>query len=151
VPRPRFHIRDFRREDLDTLWRIDAQCFPPDIAYPKAALRYYVSGKHAFTLVAERGKEIVGFLIGDWRGDIGHITTIDVLAPARRSGLGAELMRLAEERLRAAGCRSLTLETAVDNMGAISFYQRLGYSLVRSLPRYYSSGVDGLLLRKTLR
>ena len=52
--------------------------------------------------------------------------------------------------LRAAGCTSVTLEAAVDNVAALSFYHRLGYSVVRSLPRYYSNGVDGLLLQKAL-
>ena len=42
------------------------------------------------------------------------------------------------------------LETAVDNVAALSFYKRHGYSVVRTWPRYYSNGVDALVMRKEL-
>ena len=81
---------------------------------------------------------------------IGHIITIDVVAGARRSGLGSKLIKAAEERLRAKGCRAVDLETAVDNLGALSFYKRHGYNVIRTWPRYYSNGVDALVLQKQL-
>jgi ribosomal protein S18 acetylase RimI-like enzyme len=42
------------------------------------------------------------------------------------------------------------LETAVDNVPALSFYKRHGYDVIRTWPRYYSNGVDALLLEKDL-
>jgi ribosomal protein S18 acetylase RimI-like enzyme len=42
------------------------------------------------------------------------------------------------------------LETAVDNLSALSFYKRHAYSVVRTFPRYYSNGVDALVLQKDL-
>ncbi len=81
----------------------------------------------------------------------GHIITIDVLAAARRSGVGSLLLRAAEERLLSAGSRLVELETAVDNVSALAFYKRHGYSVVRTWPRYYSNGVDALVLEKELK
>ena len=78
----------------------------------------------------------------------GHIITIDVIAPARRFGVGSLLLRAAEDRLHAADCRAVELETAVDNLSALSFYKRHGYSVIRTFPRYYSNGVDALVLEK---
>jgi len=49
-----------------------------------------------------------------------------------------------------AGCRAVELETAVDNLSALSFYERHAYSAVRTFPRYYSNGLDALVLEKTL-
>ena len=80
----------------------------------------------------------------------GHIITIDVIAAARRFGVGSLLLRAAEDRLREAGSTSVELETAVDNISALSFYKRHGYSVVRTHPRYYSNGVDALVLEKNL-
>ena len=85
----------------------------------------------------------------DRRGS-SHIITIDVLKNARRSGVGSLLLQAAEERLRAARSRSVELETAVDNLTALSFYKRHGYTLIRTIPRYYSNGVDALVLNKEL-
>src|SRR5437660_5675275 len=34
-----FTLRDFRREDFETLWRIDQSCFPPGISYAVFCLK----------------------------------------------------------------------------------------------------------------
>ena len=94
---------------------------------------------------------ILGFLVAEAaRGGVGHIITIDVVAKARRSGVGSELLRKAEERLRGAGSRTVTLETAVDNHSAVRFYKRHEYFLVKTVPRYYANGVDAFVLKKDL-
>jgi ribosomal protein S18 acetylase RimI-like enzyme len=80
----------------------------------------------------------------------GHIITIDVIAAARRFGVGSVLLRAAEDRLIVADCRLVELETAIDNVSALSFYKRHGYSVIRTFPRYYSNGLDALVLGKTL-
>jgi [ribosomal protein S18]-alanine N-acetyltransferase len=73
-----------------------------------------------------------------------------VIGEARRFGVGSLLLRAAEDRLIMAGCRAVELETAVDNLSALSFYERHAYSAVRTFPRYYSNGLDALVLEKTL-
>jgi len=151
-----FVIRDFKPEDFELLWRMDQECFPPGIAYSKQELKGYVRHRGVCTLVAtdargdksESGK-IAGFIVAHG-GPTGHIITIDVIAAARRSGVGSLLLQAAEERLRAGGSRAVGLETAVDNLAALSFYKRHGYSVIRTWPRYYSNGVDALVLKKTL-
>jgi ribosomal protein S18 acetylase RimI-like enzyme len=55
-----------------------------------------------------------------------------------------------EQRMRAAGCRAVILETAVDNASALAFYKRHQYFLVKTLPRYYATGVDAFVLKKDL-
>ena len=83
-------------------------------------------------------------------GSTGHVITIDVSEGARRSGVGSLLLKSAEDRLRAAGSDAVGLETAVDNVAALKFYKRHGYAVVRTWPRYYSNGVDALVLKKNL-
>jgi [ribosomal protein S18]-alanine N-acetyltransferase len=144
-------IRDFRTEDFEELWRLDQECFPAGISYSKPELRAYIRQRGAFTLVAEDADPggIRGFIVAH-SGASGHIVTIDVSPGGRRSGIGSLLLRAAEDRLRLGGARAVGLETAVDNLPALSFYKRHGYSVVRTWPRYYSNGVDALVLRKEL-
>lgn len=146
-----FVIRDFEPADFDTLWRMDQECFPPGISYSKRELRAYLGYRGAFTLVAvdATSGEPEGFIVAQ-SGNTGHIITIDVAGRTRRSGVGSMLITAAEDRLRARGCRAIDLETAVDNLGALSFYKRHGYSVIRTWPRYYSNGVDALVLQKRL-
>jgi ribosomal-protein-alanine N-acetyltransferase len=146
-------IREFRPGDFERLYELDQACFEPALAYSRAELRFYTRHPTTFTLVAaaDTDPEIAGFVIGHRRrGGIGHIITIDVDAPSRRAGVGNLLMVAAERRLQEQGCSAVMLETAVDNRGAISFYMRRGYSISHTLRRYYSNGLDALVMRKEL-
>jgi [ribosomal protein S18]-alanine N-acetyltransferase len=149
-----FIIREFTPTDFDILWRIDQDCFPAGISYSRQELKTYMRRRGSFTLVAVEGKEgeAGGFIVAeaDGRGT-GHVITIDVTAGSRRAGVGSLLLRAAEERLRVAHCSTVELETAVDNVSALSFYKRHGYSITRTFPRYYSNGVDALVLEKPLQ
>jgi ribosomal-protein-alanine N-acetyltransferase len=144
-------IRDFEPEDFETLWRMDQACFPAGIAYSKQELKAYIRHRGAVTLVAVDGVggRTQGFIVAH-RGSTGHVVTIDVDPAIRRSGVGSALLESAEERLRAAGSRAVGLETAVDNVSALAFYKRRGYNVLRTWPRYYSNGVDALVLKKDL-
>jgi ribosomal-protein-alanine N-acetyltransferase len=94
---------------------------------------------------------IVGFLVAEAGSRArGHIITIDVIGAARRFGVGSLLLRAAEDRLIVTGCRVLELETAVDNASALAFYKRHGFRVSRTFPRYYSNGMDALVLEKNL-
>jgi ribosomal-protein-alanine N-acetyltransferase len=169
-----FTVRDFEPADFETLWRIDQVCFPRGISYSRAELKFYIGRPRAFTLVAvetaqsaiatldsvrssknvlpmpSTNSAVFGFIVAEAHRESGHIITIDVLAAARRSGVGSLLLRGAEDRLRSAQCRLVELETAVDNVSALSFYKRHAYSVIKTFPRYYSNGVDALVLEKNL-
>src|SRR5262249_1250094 len=95
--------------------------------------------------------KILGFLVAALRRNgIGHVITIDVIKEARRSGVGSKLLSEAEARFRKLKCHVVSLETAVDNRSALIFYKRHQYSTVKTIHRYYSNGVDGLVLEKDL-
>src|SRR5215469_16003127 len=151
-PAVSFVIRDFEPGDFEILWRMDQECFPAGISYSKTELRAYLGYRGAFSLVAvdEASSQPQGFIVAQG-GNTGHIITIDVVAGVRRSGIGSKLIKAAEDKLRANGCHAVDLETAVDNLGALSFYKRHGYSVIRTWPRYYSNGVDALVLQKPLK
>jgi [ribosomal protein S18]-alanine N-acetyltransferase len=145
-------IRDFQPPDFDTLWRLDQECFSSEIAYSQQELRAYLRHRGAFTLIASDPdqEEIQGFIVAH-PGVTGHIITIDVSPKLQRSGIGSLLLRAAEDRLRSAGSTAVGLETAVDNLSALSFYKRHGYSVIRTWPRYYPNGVDALVMKKELK
>ncbi len=145
-----FVIRDFKPEDFETLWSMDQECFPPGISYSKQELKAYIRRRGSFTLVATDADEKAAGFIVVHDGPTGHVITIDVDAMARRLGVGSLLLEAAEDRLRASGSRAVGLETAVDNVSALSFYKRHGYNVIRTWPRYYSNGVDALVMKKDL-
>ncbi len=156
------HIREYRPEDFVELWRLDQECFPPDIAYSKVELMHYIRRRGTFTLVADGDGTIAGFVVAECRvtrsrhvsdaqeRGVGHIITIDVHGAARRTRVGSTLMDMAEARLRQNGCAVVYLETPVNNRAAIAFYKKRRYSVLSTIPRYYGGKLDALVMGKRL-
>lgn len=153
-----FVLRDFQPAEFESVWRIDQKCFPPGVSYSRLELAAYLRRPGAFCLVAESSETgakispaILGFIVAETgsRGS-GHVITIDVLPDARGEGVGTRLLGAAEDHLRASNCHGVVLETAVDNRAALSFYKRRQYQVINTIPRYYSNGVDALVLKKDL-
>ena len=143
-------VRDSRPEDFESLWSMDQACFPAGISYSRRELKGFMRHPGSFTLVAtDENEQLQGFIVSHC-ATTGHVVTIDVGPSARRMGVGSLLLRRAEDRMRTAGCCAVGLETAVDNVAALAFYKRHGYSVIRAWPRYYPNGVDALVLRKDL-
>jgi len=166
-----FRIRQFEKADFDTLWRIDQACFDPQLAYSRPEMAFYMRRPGSFTLVAEAeggevrgnrraaagtpgfvipGVNILGFIVAETRRKSGHIITIDVVAEARRAGVGAALLRAAEDQLLRAGARAVALETPVTNAAAIRFYKQKGYFVEKTVAGYYSGEMDALVMTKEL-
>jgi len=159
-------VRAAAADDFEVLWQIDQNCFPPGIAYSREELQWYMQLPRAFVLIGEKESRVAGFVLASIAKvngkrlsaaknpapleSVGHIITIDVLAKWRRGGIGSTLLTEAEDKLRDEGCRTVLLETGVDNDSAIRFYKKHGYSVMRTLPRYYLDSLDAFLMGKKL-
>jgi len=87
---------------------------------------YYLSRLPGF--VAEAGGEVAGLATYVLEGGACELVSLDSLRP--NGGVGTALLRAVEGAARAAGCRRLWLVTTNDNLHALGFYQRRGYTLV---------------------
>lgn len=144
-------IREYDEADFPQLLALDQLCFPEGIAYDRLNLKHFLSRPLALTLIAKIDDKLAGFILTNRRPEgAAHIITIDVHPKQRRHGLGTLLMDAAETRLQASGCAGIYLEVAVDNAPALHFYKRHGYSVVKTMPRYYLGSVDALLMVKKL-
>ena len=144
----RAELRDIRR-----LAELERACF--EESYSEELLAFLITSPEHVSLVAELGGIIIGMAIGGLepgeRGElVGHIWTIEVMAPYRRRGVGARLLSELEEALRARGARECYLEVRADNEPAIRLYERAGYERTGLLHDYYGPGEDGFLMRKRL-
>ena len=108
----------------------------------------FVSARGLLFRVAERDGEIVGFV--DWEGDF--VNALHVLAHHARTGVGTQLMDLAEAEIAKPGFLSARLETDTINLRSQAFYRARGYVEVERYPDLeWNSGLTTLLLVKTLR
>jgi ribosomal-protein-alanine N-acetyltransferase len=146
------HLRAFRSDDLETLYKIDQACFAPGISYPREELSRFINQRGSTTWVAEESGEIGGFLIAERQAQkVAHIVTIDVVDCWRRRGVGRLLMDAAEHWAREQKLLLVYLETAEDNTAAQAFYEARGYRKVDSVVNYYSDGTSAWVMLKRLK
>ncbi len=143
-------VRRATEEDLDALLRLE-ESFPTD-RFGREQLRYLLTRANATTFVLEDDRGVLGAAVMLWRRNagVGRLYSI-VVDPARRGkGLGARLLRAAEEATARRGLHRVSLEVREDNAGARAFYRRHGYGVVEPLPRFYEDGADGVRMVKDL-
>jgi ribosomal protein S18 acetylase RimI-like enzyme len=138
-----FSVRTFRDGDrcaVEALW---ARVFPDDPprnapgrmidskleVQPELLLVAEVVGSSSDGQVGAAQAQIAGAVIAGYDGVRGWIYHLAVVPELRRRGLGAQLVRAAEERLRALGCPKVNLQVRPGNREVIAWYRRLGYEI----------------------
>lgn len=138
-----FSVRAFRGSDRPALEALWARVFPDDP--PRNAPGIMIDNKlkvqPELLLVGERTAEpaddqsgatspnIGGAVMAGYDGVRGWIYHLAVAPELRRRGLGSQLVRAAEERLRALGCPKVNLQVRTSNREVVAFYRRLGYQV----------------------
>ena len=93
--------------------------------------------------------ELVGFVVLVMRGIfIGFVQTLAVKPTIRNRGIGAALMKFAEQRILR-DTPNVFLCVSSFNEGAQRFYERLGYEVVGELKELIVPGHAEVLMRKT--
>jgi ribosomal protein S18 acetylase RimI-like enzyme len=79
--------------------------------------------------VALAGDVVVGTVLAGYDGHRGWLYSVAVHPSQRRQGLGARLVRHAEQALTARGCMKINLQIVSANESVNAFYEALGYSV----------------------
>jgi ribosomal protein S18 acetylase RimI-like enzyme len=92
--------------------------------------------------VAQANQEISGYIgmaLVPWQS-AGVLAAFAVAPPARRRGVGSQLLETAIRQARADGLSAITLGLAAKNYPATRFCQTRGFRLSGYADRYYASG-----------
>lgn len=107
--------------------------------------------KTGITLVAEKDTRLVGFVIVDLPGQrLAHLSAIAVTYSERGTGVGALLLRRAEDLARTHGAARLELCTADSNVEALELFFKSGFVLRHRHSRYYARGQAACHLVKAI-
>jgi len=144
-------IREYRPSDMPRIHALDAVCFPPEIAFSRSELLFFVSHRDSVTRVAEAKGDIVGFVVGRFVAPAAaHIHTLDVAPGARRSRIGTALMEVLHAEFCRMGAEASFLEVDVANAAARRFYEGLEYRYLERLPDYYQGRSDAFRMVRQL-
>jgi ribosomal protein S18 acetylase RimI-like enzyme len=143
VPGPESRIRAAEVGDLAAVVAIDAGITgleKPDYWF-EIFHRYGTRGRQQrFFLVADRGAEIDGYVVGevrDWEfgsPPCGWVFGIAVRPDARESGLGSRLLEAICEHFRRAGVSKVRTLLARDNHLVLSFFRSQGMTAAPVIP-----------------
>lgn len=142
-------IRTATTGDVARIYRIERRCFGRR-AFSKAHIIWVLNNPTATTYIYYNEEKPVATIMLNHEGDVARVVSIGVLPEHRKSGIGRDLMVMAEKLMWEKGVGVMKLEVSVNNSGAIAFYQRLGYDFDGVLKGYYSWGEDAHVMRKTL-
>jgi ribosomal protein S18 acetylase RimI-like enzyme len=78
-------------------------------------------------LVGLEGGKVVATAMGGYEGHRGWVYYLAVEPGHQRKGLGGQIMAALEERLMAKGCPKINVMVRDDNIGAVKFYEKIGY------------------------
>jgi hypothetical protein len=127
-------VRAAQPGDLPTVVPLDAEATGMEkTGYWKERFSWYANGeKGRFFLIAERGTEAVGFIVGEIRAwefgspPGGWIFAVNVRAAERLNGLGTVLFDAICSRFRKAGVQTVRTMLAKDNPLVMSFFRSQG-------------------------
>ncbi len=127
---------------LNELEKLHSVCFPNK---PWSASDFADLKKSGCDIIASQN----GFIV--WRvvADESEIITIGVHPDARRGGIAAAMLVLAENDAKKRGASKMFLEVAENNRPARAMYERNGFVQIGVRPKYYD-GIDAILMEKKL-
>ena len=101
-------------------------------------------------LVARKQRELIAFVIADFKTPIVNLVLLGVAPECQRLGVGSRLVKILEQSAIAMGHLTIKLEVRSKNKSAQHFYQKLGYQNKRVIPRYYSNCEDAVQMTHRL-
>ncbi|HVY39963.1 MAG TPA: GNAT family acetyltransferase [Polyangia bacterium] len=141
-------IRAFDKHDQPALEELWSAVFADDPAWnaPAALIARKLTVQPELLLVALLDGRLVGAVMAGFDGVRGWIYHLAVAPDARRRGVGRQLIRAAEARLRDLGCPKVNLQVRASNRGVVEFYNALGYRSEErvSMGRRLTADDDGL-------
>ncbi|MEY3431555.1 MAG: ribosomal-protein-alanine acetyltransferase [Bacillota bacterium] len=142
-------IRPANIEDLSMILKIENLSFSSP--WTETHFQYELKqNPYAFVFVAEAEGYVVGYIDFWITFQQAQINNLAVLPTLRKQGIGNVILMDALERIKHAGCESITLEVRVSNQIAQKLYAKHGFKKLIKKSRYYADGEDAWLMEMRL-
>ncbi|MDD9900812.1 MAG: ribosomal protein S18-alanine N-acetyltransferase [Alphaproteobacteria bacterium] len=144
-------IRAAHIHDIDQLEEIENTSFTSDLI-SRRQFRHFLTIGHASLFVWDDGGHIAGYILTAFHSQrtAARIYSIAVRQNDRGRGIGAALLKAAENDVRDKGLAAITLEVRANDENTIRLYKRAGYTPTGQKQAYYEDGEDALRMRKDL-
>src|SRR5512133_2102702 len=135
--------------ELAELLRIEHTSFATD-AYQIEDFRNVYLKCSELSVVAEIGGQIAGYMMTRRLPDKGDVFSLAVAPAYRRRDIGEALFRYTAKRLSEWGVAKMELEVRKSNEAGTSFWTRMGFVPVCTVPCFYDDKAEAILMRKVI-
>ena len=139
-------IQPFHPRNIGRIAAIERASFGDEAWDRKLLLDYFLDSPELF-LIIKSGRRITGYILTVARLRTAEIVSIAVDPCNRKRGIGTAMLDATRVKLRSRGIKTCWLMVCVTNQAAIRFYKQYGFTRVRLVPDYYSSGQDAWRMR----
>ncbi|MGI8631766.1 MAG: ribosomal protein S18-alanine N-acetyltransferase [Solirubrobacterales bacterium] len=144
---PEIEIRRLSFSDLPQVIAVERRSFPAPWSLAMFVLE--LSKPSSVCLAATEDDRLAGYLVCSRYEDVWHVMNVAVDPPARRRGIGSELMQrmIAETADRPGEPGRYTLEVRRSNRQALEMYRAMGFREDGVRHRYYhDNGEDAVIM-----
>jgi ribosomal protein S18 acetylase RimI-like enzyme len=123
-------IRPFHPDDEDaviTLWQKCGLTRPQN--NPDLDIKRKLKVNPELFLVGLLDGAIISTVMGGYEGHRGWINYLGVDPEYRHQDFGRQIMDAVQTKLKTMGCPKINLQIRNDNLGAMKFYQKIGYKI----------------------
>lgn len=142
-----FSPRPATEEDLAQVAEIEASCIRPP--WSLDSFRAELTKPHSHFWVVtdnETDQDVLAYAVFSLPAEQAHLVTFAVRSDYRRQGMASYLLRQILAFVMRAEGDSVILEVRKSNAPAVALYQKLGFLVIRTQPRFYPDGEDGFVM-----
>ncbi|MBI5516099.1 MAG: ribosomal protein S18-alanine N-acetyltransferase [Deltaproteobacteria bacterium] len=143
-------VRPVTLEDLDQVAALELESFSNPFA--RDALASELQRSWARVLGVDAPPHGIVAFVDLWLvADEVHVINVATAARHRRRGHARALLQAVLDMARVRRCASVLLEVRPSNRAAIALYERFGFAVIATRPRYYDDGEDALVMTAKVR
>jgi [ribosomal protein S18]-alanine N-acetyltransferase len=150
--RPETSVGLARRSDVVEIALMSRDLIEKGLRWAWTPSRVAASVRRSNTIVVvvRAVDRIAGFGIMRYGDDEAHLDLLGVDHDYRRGGLGRRLVEWLEKPALVAGISAVFLEVRGSNLGAQTFYERLGYRKLANIAHYYQGRESAIRMGREL-
>ena len=146
-------LRPARAQEAQTLAEMSRELIEAGLGwrYTPSRVAALIGNRDTVALVAHDASRIQGFAIMQFGDERAHLTLLCVQPAQRLRSIGRRLIEWLVASAQVAGIASIQVELRADNLAALAFYRRLGFSETQLLPAYYNGQLSARRMMRQLR
>lgn len=119
--------------------------------YTPKRIENLISDKNTNVVVARNDSRLAGFGIMTYYDDQANLDLLAVKKIYRRQKIGGNIVTWLEKVATNSGAFNVFVQVRKSNIGAITFYQNIGFGILETQEGYYSRWEAGVIMSKSLR